>query len=265
MTREAEGSASPGAARALEILPSIDLWQGQVVRLRQGRYEDVTVYAEDPAALAQSWRGVARRLHVVDLAGSKAGRAVQTELIRQIAEAFGAGVQVGGGVRSIETLEEYFALGVERVVLGTAAVTDPGLVREATRRYPGRVILALDAKGGRVATRGWLDVSEHGASELAQRYRTEPLAALLYTDIERDGTEAGPNVSATSELARATGLSVIASGGVGTLDHIRQLARASRESGGGITGVILGRSLHERRFSLREALEAASGDDGLAQ
>jgi phosphoribosylformimino-5-aminoimidazole carboxamide ribotide isomerase len=243
----------------MKIIPSIDLWQGQVVRLRQGRYEEVTVYAHDPVQLAREWRARgAERLHIVDLAGSKAGAAVQTELIRSIASAFGPGVQVGGGVRSLETLESYLGLGVERVVLGTAAVTLPELVRAAAQRHPGRVILALDAKAGFVATRGWLDVSEHRAIDLALEYKGEPLAALLYTDIERDGTEVGPNVAATHALAEQSGFPVIASGGVGSLDHVRQLSRASRECHGGITGVVLGRSLHEQRFSLDEAIVAAA-------
>lgn len=241
----------------MQIIPSIDLWQGQVVRLRQGRYDEATVYAHDPVQLAREWRGRAERLHIVDLAGSKAGTAVQTDLIRDIASAFGAGVQVGGGVRSLETLESYFALGVERVVLGTAAVTLPELVRAAARRHPGRVILALDAKAGYVATRGWLDVSEHRAVDLAREYRGEPLAALLYTDIERDGTEVGPNVAATRDLAEQSGFPVIASGGVGSLDHVRQLSLASRDCGGGIAGVVLGRALHEKRFSLDQAIDAA--------
>jgi phosphoribosylformimino-5-aminoimidazole carboxamide ribotide isomerase len=246
----------------MQIIPSIDLWQGQVVRLRQGRYDEVTVYAEDPVALAQSWRGIAARLHVVDLAGAKAGQAVQTELIRRIVDAFGPGVQVGGGVRSIETLHAYFALGVERVVLGTAAVSDPDFVRAATQGYPGRVILALDAKAGYVATQGWVDVSSHRVVDLARSYREHPVAALLYTDIERDGTEVGPNVSATAALAADTGLAVIASGGVGTLEHVRQLSRASRAGSGGICGAVLGRALHERRFSLQEAIDAVGADAG---
>lgn len=243
----------------MQVIPSIDLWQGNVVRLRQGRYDEVTVYAEDPVALARSWRGVAERLHIVDLAGAKDGRAVQTDLIQRIAEAFGSGVQVGGGVRSIETVHDYFALGVERVVLGTAAVSDPELVRAAARAYPGRVILALDAKGGFVATRGWVDVSQHRASDLARSYRDDGIAAVLYTDIERDGTEVGPNVGATAALARDSGLPVIASGGVGTLEHLRQLGTASRDVGGAICGAVIGRSLHERRFSLEQAVEAAAG------
>jgi phosphoribosylformimino-5-aminoimidazole carboxamide ribotide isomerase len=207
--------------------------------------------------LAGQWRGRAERLHIVDLAGSKAGMAVQTDLIRDIANAFGPGVQVGGGVRSLETLESYFALGVDRVVLGTAAVTLPELVRAAARRHPDRVILALDAKAGYVATRGWLDVSEHRAIDLAREYQGEPLAAVLYTDIERDGTEVGPNVAATRDLAEQSGFPVIASGGVGSLEHVRQLSLASHECGGGIAGVVLGRALHEQRFSLDQAIAAA--------
>jgi phosphoribosylformimino-5-aminoimidazole carboxamide ribotide isomerase len=243
----------------MQIIPSIDLWQGQVVRLRQGRYDEVTVYADDPVALARGWRGTAERLHIVDLAGAKEGRPVQTELIRRIVEAFGAGVQVGGGVRSLETLNGYFELGVERVVLGTAAVSDPSLVQSAAESYPDRVILALDAKGGYVATRGWVNVSQHRAVDLALSYKRHRIAALLYTDIERDGTEVGPNVKATATLARDSGFPVIASGGVGTLDHLRQLAAASRADNGGICGVVLGRALHEQRFSLTEAIAAIAG------
>lgn len=242
----------------MQIIPSIDLWQGQVVRLRQGRYDQVTVYGEDPVAVAQAWRGISPRLHVVDLAGAQSGHAVQTELIRRIVDAFGPGVQVGGGVRSLETLHGYFALGVERVVLGTAAVDDPELIGAATSSYPGRVVVALDAKGGFVASRGWSEVSGQRAVDLARSYQAQPLAALLYTDIERDGTEVGPNIVATATLAKESGLDVLASGGVGTLEHVRQLARASREVDGRIRGVVLGRALHERRFSLEEAIATAA-------
>src|SRR5262245_9475883 len=242
----------------MQIIPSIDLWQGQVVRLRQGRYDQVTVYGEDPVAVARGWRGLASRLHVVDLAGAQSGHAVQTELIRSIVGAFGPGVQVGGGVRSLETLQGYFALGVERVVLGTAAVDDPELIRAAANAYPGRVVVALDAKGGFVAARGWVEVSQQRAVDLARSYQALPIAAILYTDIERDGTEVGPNIAATATLARDSGLDVLASGGVGTLEHVRQLARASREVDGQIRGVILGRALHEQRFTLEQAIAAST-------
>ena len=244
----------------MQVIPSIDLWRGQVVRLRQGRYDEATVYAEDPVELVRGWGAITGRLHVVDLAGAKEGRPVQVEQIRQLVDSFGSGVQVGGGVRSLEALEAYFALGVERVVLGTAAVSDPRLVAEAAKRYPKRVVLALDAKDGFVATRGWVDVSRHRAVDLAQSYAEHSLAALLYTDIERDGTEVGPNVEATATLADQSGFPVIASGGVGTLAHLRQLAQASRAApkDGRICGAVIGRALHEGRFSLAEAIEAAA-------
>ncbi len=243
----------------MQVIPSIDLWQGQVVRLLQGDYGKVTVYAEDPAALASGWRRHTDRLHIVDLAGAKEGRPVQVEQIRSVISAFGPGVQIGGGVRSLQAVEAYFELGVERVVIGTAAVKDPELVRQACRRYPGRVVVALDAKSGFVATGGWTEVSEQRVTDLAKSYAEDAVAALLYTDIERDGTEVGPNVAATAELARHSGLPVIASGGVGTLSHLERLGEASREVDGGIVGAIIGRSLHERRFTLAEAVRAASG------
>jgi phosphoribosylformimino-5-aminoimidazole carboxamide ribotide isomerase len=243
----------------MQIIPSIDLWEGKVVRLRQGRYEDLTVYADDAVALATSWRGVAERLHIVDLAGAKYGHGLQADVVRKVASAFGPGVQIGGGVRSLEAIEGYLELGVERVVLGTAAVSDPELVRTAARRHPGRIILAVDAKAGFVATQGWQDVTQIRASELAASFAGEPIAALLYTDIERDGTEVGPNVNATAELARSGSVPVLASGGVGTLEHLRQLAAASHACDGRIAGVVIGRALHERRFSLSEALASVAG------
>jgi phosphoribosylformimino-5-aminoimidazole carboxamide ribotide isomerase len=228
------------------------------VRLRQGRYEDLTVYADDAVGLAASWKGVASRLHIVDLAGAKFGHRSQADVVREVAAAFGPGVQIGGGVRSHEALEGYLELGVERVVLGTAAVSDPTFAREAARRHPGCVILAVDAKAGFVATQGWQDVTTIRASELAAQFAAEPIAALLYTDIERDGTEVGPNVKATVDLARSGAVPVLASGGVGTLEHLRQLARASRACDGRIAGVVIGRALHEKRFTLREALDSVA-------
>jgi phosphoribosylformimino-5-aminoimidazole carboxamide ribotide isomerase len=242
----------------MQIIPSIDLWQGQVVRLLKGSYDDVTVYSDDPVALAREWRKSVERLHIVDLAGAKDGHAAHSELIRSIVEAFGPGVQIGGGVRSLETIDHYLRLGVDRVVMGTAAVATPELVDAAIERHPNKVILALDAKNGYVATAGWQDVSSHRAVDLAQAYRGRPIAAVLYTDIERDGTEVGPNVAATSALATQSGLPVIASGGVGTLAHLAELARASEHCGGGICGAVIGRALHERRFSLQEAVAAAA-------
>lgn len=239
----------------MELIPAIDLLNGKAVRLRQGRYEDVTVYSEDPAALASEWKGGAPRLHVVDLEGARAGSPVQRELVRAMVAAFGSGVQVGGGVRSYEALSAYFELGVDRVVLGTAAIRDPELVRRAAEGFPGRVVVAVDARGGRVATDGWLNASERTAIDLVRELSRLPIAAVLYTDIERDGMEVGPNVAETARLARETGVPVIASGGVGTLEHLRALSSAEA----GIVGAIVGRALHEKRFSLEAAGLAARG------
>jgi phosphoribosylformimino-5-aminoimidazole carboxamide ribotide isomerase len=238
----------------MEIIPAIDLLDGKAVRLRQGRYEEVTVYSDNPPVLAAGWSGRVKRVHVVDLEGARAGKPVQGELVRRIVAAFGSGVQVGGGVRSMAAVDAYFALGVDRVVLGTAALRDPALVRTAAQAYPGRVIVAVDARGGRVATDGWLDQSEKLALDLVRELADSGLAAVLYTDIERDGTEVGPNVAETANLARDGGLPVIASGGVGKLEHLSALAQKP-----GIVGAILGKALHEKRFTLEEAASAASG------
>jgi len=237
----------------MEVIPAIDLLEGKAVRLRQGRYDEVTTYSHQPHVLAAGWSGRVKRLHVVDLEGARAGRPVQGQLVRRIVASFGSGVQVGGGVRTMEAVDAYFALGVDRVVLGTAAVRDPDLVRQAGKAYPGRVIVAVDARAGLVATDGWLDQSERRAIDVVREFAGLGLAAVLYTDIERDGTEAGPNVSETALLAQEGGVPVIASGGVGKLEHLTALAQAEAR----IVGAILGRALHEKRFSLEEAIAAA--------
>jgi phosphoribosylformimino-5-aminoimidazole carboxamide ribotide isomerase len=174
-------------------------------------------------------------------------------LVRRVVAAFGAGGQVGGGVRSMAAIDSYFELGVERVVLGTVAVSDPSLVQAAAEAYPERIVVALDARAGLVATAGWLEQSERRVLDIVKDLAKLPLAAVLYTDIDRDGTEVGPNVEETHKLASEGGIPVIASGGVGTLEHISALASA----GPNIVGAIVGRALHERRFSLEQALAAA--------
>ena len=238
----------------MEVIPAIDLLGGKVVRLRQGRYDDVTTYPEPPEAIAATWAKLSRRLHVVDLEGAKAGHAVQTDAVRRIASAFGDGVQIGGGIRSLEALESYLALGVSRVVLGTAAIRDPELVRRAAEAHPGKVVVAVDAKAGFVATDGWLEVSERRAVDVVRDVARWPIAGVLYTDIQRDGMETGPNVTETARLADETGCPVIASGGVGTLEHLSALAKASK----GIVAAIVGRALHEGRFTLEEAVRAVA-------
>jgi phosphoribosylformimino-5-aminoimidazole carboxamide ribotide isomerase len=236
----------------MHILPAIDLFQGKAVRLHQGRYDAVTVYDDDPARLAGSLRGKVEWLHVVDLEGARAGQPVQADLVRAVIEAFGPGVQVGGGVRSAEAAEAYLALGAARVVLGTAAIRDIDMVRALADAHPERVVVALDAKEGRVAIEGWLETSSLSALDVARDLEGSRVAALLYTDILRDGTQTGPNVTATSDLAKSGGFPVIASGGVGSLDHLRALSSVP-----GIVGAIVGKALYERAFTLDEALAAA--------
>jgi phosphoribosylformimino-5-aminoimidazole carboxamide ribotide isomerase len=238
----------------MKVIPAIDLLDGKVVRLRKGDYRDVTVYEEDPAAIAANWRRDVDQLHVVDLEGARTGDTTQAALVARIVDAFGAGVQVGGGIRSLAAVERYLDVGVGKVVLGTAAIRDPAFVSEALQRYPQRVILAVDARNGWVATDGWQDTSGVRASDVVRQFAQAGIAAVLYTDIDRDGTGVGPNVSATAELAREGGAPVIASGGVGSLDHIRALAGA----GAGIVGAIVGRALHDKRFTLAEAVAAAA-------
>jgi phosphoribosylformimino-5-aminoimidazole carboxamide ribotide isomerase len=242
----------------MDLIPAIDLLDGKAVRLRQGRYDEVTVYADQPHALAAEWSGRVRRLHVVDLEGARDGRPVQRDLVRKVVAAFGAGVQIGGGVRSMEAVDAYFELGVERVVLGTAAIANPKLVEQAAKAYPGRVIVAVDARNGLVATAGWLEQSERRAVDVVRELAPHGLAAVLYTDIERDGMEVGPNLKATVELAREGGVPVIASGGVGTLAHVRAIAEAGKD----VAGMIVGRALHEKRFSLEDAIAALNSERG---
>lgn len=239
----------------MDLIPAIDLLAGQAVRLRQGRYDQVTVYAEDPVALAATWRDRTPRLHVVDLEGARAGLAVQRDVVKRLVAAFGPGVQIGGGVRTRAACESYLELGVDRVVLGTAALRAPELVAELALAHPHRIVLAVDARGGMVATEGWLEQSATPALDVVRRFASLPIAAVLYTDIERDGMETGPNVEQTASLARDGGLPVIASGGVGTLTHLRSLAPHP-----GIVAAIVGRALHEGRFSLEAATAACQGE-----
>jgi phosphoribosylformimino-5-aminoimidazole carboxamide ribotide isomerase len=237
----------------MQVIPAIDILDGKAVRLKKGRYDEVTVYHDDPSVLARAWSTEVERLHVVDLEGARAGHPVQRDLIRKLVESFGPGVQVGGGVRTQQAVDDYFELGVERVVLGTAALKDRALVEYAGRTYPDRVILAVDARQGKVATEGWLEQSEALASDLVKSFRELPLAAVLYTDIDRDGMEGGPNVAETARLAREGRVPVIASGGVGTLAHLSELRAADP----GIVAAIVGRAVHEQRFRLADAISAA--------
>lgn len=235
-----------------EIWPAIDLKDGAVVRLAEGDMARATVYATDPAEAARNF-AASPRLHVVDLDGAFAGESRNGEAVRAILGATGAQVQVGGGIRTRRAIEDWLALGVARVVLGTAALEAPALVREAARAHAGRIVVAVDARDGRVATRGWADVSDLPVADVARRFEDAGVAALLFTDVARDGLLLGANAEATARLADAVSIPVLASGGVASLADIATLRCHPK-----IAGVVIGRALYEGRLTLAEALEAAA-------
>jgi phosphoribosylformimino-5-aminoimidazole carboxamide ribotide isomerase len=237
------------------LYPAIDLKEGRAVRLKRGDMAQATVYADDPASQARLFAEAGFEwLHVVDLDGAFAGRPANAEAVGRILEATGAPVQLGGGIRNIATVEAWLEAGVARVILGSAAVKDPPFVREACRRFPGRVVLGIDARGGMVATEGWAETSSMTARDLALRFEDAGAAAIIYTDIERDGMLAGINVEETRELARALATPVIASGGLKDSGDIAALKAAEAD---GIAGCILGRALYDGRVDAAEALELA--------
>jgi phosphoribosylformimino-5-aminoimidazole carboxamide ribotide isomerase len=240
----------------LIVFPAIDLKAGQVVRLAEGDMDRATVYGDDPAAQAMLFADQgAEYLHVVDLDGAFAGASVNGEAVAAIVGRFPGHVQLGGGIRTRESIERWFDLGVSRVVIGTAALENPELVREAARDFPGGIVVAVDAKDGMVATRGWADVSTVEVIDLARRFEDAGVAALLFTDVGRDGMLKGCNVEATVDLARSVSIPVIASGGVKGLADIHVLALHARD---GIEGVITGRALYDGRLDLAAALNVAA-------
>lgn len=232
------------------IFPAIDLLNGRCVRLRQGDYSQETVFSNDPAAVARKWVELgADRIHVVDLDGAKAGKPVNGAVIRKIAEAAGVPVQLGGGLRTDDDLAACFDWGVRWAVLGTRALQSPEWVRTTATRYPDRIVLGVDAKNGFVATEGWLEVSSVKAVDLAKQVSDSQLAAVVYTDIAKDGMMSGPNFDALIEMRDAVPLPVIASGGVCTLEHVRRLVTER------IPGCIIGRALYEGSLDLAAALQ----------
>jgi phosphoribosylformimino-5-aminoimidazole carboxamide ribotide isomerase len=236
------------------VFPAIDLRGGQCVRLKQGDYNQETVFGADPADMARRWVAQgASALHLVDLDGAKEGHPVNGPSVRAIVQSAGVPCQLGGGLRNEEHVAEAFSWGVDRVILGTRALKDPAWLEGLCRRHPGRAVLGIDARGGMVATEGWLEVSRKPALGFARQCADWPLAALVYTDISRDGMLEGPNFDALAEMARAVPIPVIASGGVTTVDDVRRLAQL------GLAGCIIGRALYEGRLELGEAISAAGG------
>ncbi len=239
------------------LFPAIDLKDGQCVRLKLGDMAQATVFNDDPAAQAKSFEDQGfEYLHVVDLNGAFAGRSVNGDAVQAILDAVSFPVQLGGGIRSIAHIEEWLGRGLARVILGTIAVRDPALVREAARLFPGQVAVGIDARGGKVAVEGWAETSELTAIELGQRFEGAGVAAIIYTDIDRDGVLKGINWPSTLELAEAVSIPVIASGGLASMDDIRTMTEPRYQI---LEGAISGRALYDGRIDSREAMALLKG------
>jgi phosphoribosylformimino-5-aminoimidazole carboxamide ribotide isomerase len=238
----------------MEVIPAIDLLEGRCVRLYQGDYSQSQVFDENPVAVAEQWVNQgATRLHVVDLDGAKAGKPVNLEAIAAIVQAVSVPVQVGGGLRDRTSVSQLLNLGVGRVILGTIAVKQPQLVADLCGEFPGKIVVGIDARNGKVATDGWLETSSVAATDLAHQMAQLGAAAIIYTDIHRDGTLSGPNIQALRELADSIAIPVIASGGVSSLTDLLSLLTLEPL---GVTGVIVGRALYTGDVSLQEAIQA---------
>jgi phosphoribosylformimino-5-aminoimidazole carboxamide ribotide isomerase len=238
------------------IIPAIDLKDGRCVRLFQGEMDNETVYFEDPIAAAKHWVAEgASFLHVVDLNGAVEGRPVHTKVVEAICQQPGLSVELGGGLRSIEAVEAALSLGVSRVVIGTAAYDNADFLGALCEKFPGNIVVGIDARQGKVAVKGWKETTSMDAVDLAKRCEQNGVARIIYTDISRDGTSGGVNLDETRKIARAVKIPVIASGGVATLDDIRNLLPLRKD---GVEGVIVGRALYSGTLTLKDALRAAS-------
>ncbi len=239
------------------LFPAIDLKDGQCVRLVRGLMEEATVFNDDPAAQARAFEAAGfEYLHLVDLNGAFEGRPVNADAVDGILAAISIPVQLGGGIRDLKTIEMWLEKGIARVIIGTAAVKDPDLVIEACKKFPGRIAVGLDAKGGKVATEGWADVSELTVLDMAKRFENAGVAAIIYTDIDRDGVLGGLNIDATVALAEAISIPVIASGGLSSIDDVKALQAANCP---GIEGAISGRALYDGRLDPKEVLALLKG------
>jgi len=234
------------------VIPAIDLKDGRCVRLQQGRMSKEVVYSEAPQEMALKWcQEGAERLHLVDLNGAVEGRPFNQEAIKRIAEAVPIPVQLGGGIRDIKTIETYLGLGINRVILGTAAYRDPGLIATACRRFPDRIILGIDAREGLVSIEGWTEDTNIPVFDIARKYEDLGISAIIYTDIQRDGMGTGPNIEATRNLAEAIDIPLIASGGISGIDDVKNILSLKRY---GVTGMITGKALYEGTLSLADAI-----------
>ena len=241
------------------IIPAIDLKEGKCVRLEQGLMDKATVYSDDPATTARHWEAQgAELLHVVDLNGAFAGAPKNLDAIKSIRGAIKIPVEVGGGIRDTATIETLVGIGIDRIILGTAAIENPAFVREACEKYPGRIIVGIDAKEGMVAIKGWAEVTKVKAVDLAQQMQDHGVIAIIYTDIKRDGMLSGPNIEATKALAEAIRIPVIASGGVHTMKDIENLLAVRYF---GVSGVITGKAIYSGSLNLKEAITFVKMND----
>ena len=242
------------------ILPAIDLRGGRCVRLKQGDYAQETIFGDNPVEIACRWAAEgAEFLHLVDLDGAKQGQPVNGEVVKQIVKFSAVPCQLGGGIRNEEHLEEVFSWGVERAVIGTRALQDPVWLKRVIHRFPNKIVLGLDARNGMVATHGWLETSEKSAIGVAKQFEDSPLAAIVFTDISRDGMLNGPNVEALSEMAQAVKTPIIASGGISSYENVRQLL------GHPLAGAIIGRALYEGQLDLRAVLALVRSETPLGK
>jgi len=240
------------AVNTFELIPAIDLKGGHCVRLKQGRMDDATDYGDDPAAMAAHWQSLgATRLHVVDLDGAFAGKPANREAIRAICTEMSIPVQLGGGLRNLDMIEGTLNLGVQRVILGSIAISSPALVQEACAVFPEQICVGIDAKNGMVAVHGWDDVTDVTAVDLARKFEDAGVAAIIYTDISRDGMLTGPNIGETVNLARAVSIPVIVSGGVACMDDVTACATHAND---GICGAITGRAIYEGSLDFASAM-----------
>jgi len=240
------------------FLPAIDLKEGRCVRLRQGRMDDATVFGKEPAAQAAAWQaGGAPYLHLVDLDGAIEGSPRNLEAVRSILAAIDIPAELGGGIRDLARIEAYLTLGLDRVILGTAAARNPELVHRACAAFPGQIAVGIDAADGQVAVRGWVEVLDLAATDLAAELADAGVSCFIYTDISRDGMMQGHNVEATRAFAAATAVPVIASGGIASIDDVRTICALESD---GVSGMISGRALYDGALELAEALAACAGE-----